>query len=359
MKHRLIALFVVVLLAFSIVLKVSATPSATALPTTSTSTSLRTLAEKRGLSIGAAVDFVPLQKDPNYRSLLIREFDTMVPENAWKFIYVHPTRGSYDFTDVDVLMAFAKEHNLKMRGHPLAWHLRNPKWVIEGDFSHDQWIEILREHIQTLVGRYQGQVYIWDVVNEAINRDGSLRDTIWLRNIGPEYIDLAFRWAHEADPKALLFYCDYGTEELGQKSDAVYDLVRGMLQRGVPLNGVGFQAHLGLSYAPKLDSLAKNLQRFGELGLEVQFTELDVKVQDGVGSWESRLKEQAKVYGGLLRTCLEAKTCTGFTTWGFTDRYTWIGDLTGLGEAPLIFDKSYRPKPAYFAMQEALKNENN
>lgn len=358
MKLRLIALFVVILLAFSILLKVSATPSA-ALPTTSSSTPLRTLAEKRGLSVGAAVDFKPLQTDANYRSLLIREFDTMVPENAWKFIYVHPTRGTYDFSEVDVLMAFAKEHNLKMRGHPLAWHLRNPKWVIEGDFSRNQWIEILREHIYTLVGRYQGQVYIWDVVNEAINRDGSLRDTIWLRNIGPEYIDLAFRWAHEADPKALLFYCDYGTEELGQKSDAVYDLVRGMLQRGVPLNGVGFQAHLGLSYAPKLDSLAKNLQRFGELGLEVQFTELDVKVQDGVGSWESRLKEQAKVYGGLLKTCLEAKTCTGFTTWGFTDRYTWIGDLTGLGEAPLIFDKSYRPKPAYFAMQEALKSENN
>jgi endo-1,4-beta-xylanase len=355
MKHRLIALVVVVLFSFSILLKVSATPSTPALQTTSTS--LRTLGQKRGISIGAAVDFIPLQADANYRAILTREFDMMVPENAWKFDHVHPTRGRYDFKEVDALMAFAKEHNLKMRGHPLAWHHLLPQWVLKGDFTRDQWIEILRDHIQTLVGRYQGQVYIWDVVNEAINRDGSLRDTLWLRHIGPEYIDLAYRWTHEADPKALLFYCDYATEELGQKSDAVYDLVRGMLQRGVPLNGVGFQAHLGLSYAPKLDSLAKNFQRFGELGLEVQFTELDVKVQDGVGSWDSRLKDQAKVYAGLLKTCLEAKSCTAFTTWGFIDRYTWIGDLTGLGEAPLIFDKSYRPKPAYHAMAEVLKSE--
>lgn len=355
MKPRLIALVVVVLLSFSIFLKVSATPATPALETPSTS--LRTLAQKRGISIGAAVDFIPLKTDANYRAILLREFDTMVPENAWKFDYVHPTRHRYNFSEVDALMKFAQEHNLKMRGHPLVWHHLLPQWILKGNFTREEWKAILKEHIYTLVGRYQGQVYIWDVVNEAINRDGSLRDTIWLRHIGPEYIDLAFRWTHEADPKALLFYCDYATEELGQKSDAVYDLARGMLQRGVPLNGVGFQAHLGLSYAPKLDSLAKNFQRFGELGLEVQFTELDVKVQDGVGSWEKRLKDQAKVYAGLLKTCLEAKTCTAFTTWGFTDRYTWIGDLTGLGEAPLIFDKSYRPKPAYHAMKEVLKGE--
>ncbi len=358
MKHRIVlALVVVVLVTFSILFRASAIPSIPAVASETSSTSLRALAQKRGINIGAAVDFAPLQNDPDYRAVLTREFDIMVPENAWKFEYVHPTRGHYDFTQVDALMAFAKANNLKMRGHPLAWHHLIPPWVTKGNFTRDEWIAILREHIETLVGRYRGQVYIWDVVNEAINRDGSLRDTIWLRNIGPEYIDLAYRWTHEADPQALLFYCDYATEELGQKSDAVYDLVRGMLQRGVPLNGVGFQAHLGLSYAPKLKSLAKNFKRFGELGLEVQFTELDVKVQDGVGSWDSRLVEQGKVYAGLLKTCLEAQTCTAFTTWGFTDRYTWIGDLTGLGEAPLIFDKSYRPKPAYDAIKDVLQTE--
>lgn len=355
MKHRIIALVAIILVSFLIILRVSAAPSQPA-PETNTTT-LRELAQKRGFSIGAAVQLPPLQTDASYRDILVREFNTMVPENAWKFEYVHPTRHSYNFTEVDALMKFAKEHNLKMRGHPLAWHHLLPQWILKGNFTRDQWKAILKEHIETLVGRYRGQVYIWDVVNEAINRDGSLRDTIWLRNIGPEYIDLAYRWTHETDPQALLFYCDYATEELGQKSDAVYDLVRGMLQRGVPLNGVGFQAHLGLSYAPKLDSLAKNFQRFGELGLEVQFTELDVKVQDGFGSWDSRLSAQADVFAGLLRICLKAKTCTGLTTWGITDRYTWIGDLTGLGEAPLIFDKSYRSKPAYHAIKEVLKSE--
>ncbi len=307
--------------------------------------------------MGVAVDFAAFQNDANYRSILTREFDMLVPENAWKFQYVHPTRHNYDFSQVDALMAFAKSNNMQMRGHPLAWHHLIPSWVEKGNFTRDEWMAILREHIQTLMGRYRGQIPIWDVVNEAINRDGSLRDTIWLRHIGPEYIDLAFRWAHEADPQARLFYCDYGTEELGQKSDAVYDLVRGLLQRGVPVNGVGFQAHLGLSYAPKLEPLAENFQRLGELGLEVQFTELDVKVQDGTGSWEKRLAEQAKVYAGLLQTCLQAKSCTAFTTWGFTDRYSWIGDLTGLGEAPLLFDKSYRPKAAYKAIQQVLSSE--
>jgi endo-1,4-beta-xylanase len=307
--------------------------------------------------MGAAVDFAAIQNDANYRSVVTREFDILVPENAWKFQFVHPTRDRYDFSEVDALMAFAKANNMQMRGHPLAWHHLIPSWVEEGNFTRDQWMAILREHIQTLMGRYRGEIPIWDVVNEAINRDGSLRDTIWLRHIGPEYIDLAFRWAHEADPQARLFYCDYGTEQVGQKSNAVYDLLRGLLQRGVPVNGVGFQAHLGLSCAPKLESLAKNFQRLGELGLEVQFTELEVKVQDGTGSWEDRLAAQAKVYAGLLQTCLQAKNCTAFTTWGFTDRYSWIAGLTGQLDAPLIFDESYRPKPAYYALQKVLNSE--
>ncbi|HEY9832635.1 MAG TPA: endo-1,4-beta-xylanase, partial [Stenomitos sp.] len=126
------------------------------------------------------------------------------------------------------------------------------------------------------------------------------------------------------------------------------------LQRGVPIDGVGFQSHLGLSYLPKLNSLAQNFERFNQLGLEVQFTELDMKIQDGKGSLEKRLAEQAKAYSDLLRVCLQAKKCTALITWGFTDRYTWIADVTGEVEAPLIFDASYRPKPAYEAIKEVL-----
>jgi len=341
--------------------RVTGTPSA---PTPSSEraaetsgTSLRSLAQKRGIGIGTSVDLAPFTNDPNYRAVLAREFEILVPENAWKFEFVHPKRDRYDFSQVDELMAFVKANNMQMRGHPLVWHYSLPKWVDKGNFSRDELIEILRNHIQTVVGRYRGQISAWDVVNEAINRDGSLRDTIWLRNIGPEYIDMAYRWAHEADPQAKLFYGEYMTEEINQKSDGVYTLVSGLLQRGVPIHGVGFQSHLGLSYLPKLDSLTKNFARFNQLGLEVQFTELDMKIQDGKGSREERLANQAKAYRDLLQACLQAKKCTALITWGFTDRYTWIANTTGEVEAPLIFDGAYRPKPAYDAIKEVLTSQ--
>lgn len=362
MKYRLlIALIVFVWVPFLIVFRGSAAPSVatpSAAPTAETSEpSLRSLAQKRGIGIGTSVNLGPFMNDPNYRTVLAREFEILVPENAWKFEFVHPTPDRYEFGQVDILMNFAKENNMEVRGHPLVWHYSLPKWINEGNFSRDELIKILETHVKTLVGRYRGQIPTWDVVNEAINRDGSLRDTIWLRNIGPEYIDMAFQWAHEADPKAKLFYGEYMTEEINQKSDGVYTLVSGMIQRGVPIDGVGFQSHLGLSYLPKLDSLAQNFDRFNQLGLAVQFTELDMKIQDGKGSLEERLAKQAKAYSDLLRVCLQAKKCTALITWGFTDRYTWIADVTGEVEAPLIFDASYRPKPAYDALKEVLSSK--
>ena len=362
MKYRLlIALIVFVWLPFLIMFRGSATPSvptySAASATETSGPSLRSLAQKRGIGIGTAVDLGPFSSDSNYRAVIEREFKILVPENAWKFEFVHPTRDRYEFGQVDTLINFAKDNNMEVRGHPLVWHYSLPKWINEGNFSRDELIDILRTHVKTLVGRYRGQIPTWDVVNEAINRDGSLRDTIWLRNIGPEYIDMAFQWAHEADPQAKLFYGDYMTEEINQKSDGVYTLVSGLLQRGVPIDGVGFQSHLGLSYLPSMDSLTQNFDRFNQLGLEVQFTELDIKIQDGKGSLEQRLAQQAKAYGDLLNVCLQAKKCTALITWGFTDRYTWIAAVTGEVEAPLIFDASYRPKPAYNALKEVLSSK--
>jgi endo-1,4-beta-xylanase len=363
MKYRLfLALVVFLLVPFFILLGVRSTlssaPSPTQTPTVETSeTTLRSLAQKRGIGIGAAVDIGAFQNDPNYRAVLAREFDTLVPENAWKFEEIHPTRKRYNFHTIDMLMKFAKTNNMKVRGHPLVWHYSLPKWLDKGNFSRDEMIEILRDHIQTVVGRYRGRVQTWDVVNEAINRDGSLRDTIWLRSIGPEYIDMAYRWAREADPDAKLFYGEYMIEQINQKSDGVYSLVSGLQQRGVPIDGVGIQGHLGLSYLPEFDSVSKNFERFHQLGVEMQFTELDMKIQDGKGSREERLEKQAEAYRDIFQVCLRAKNCTGMLTWGFTDRYTWIANATGQVEAPLLFDESYRPKPAYEAIKEVLSSE--
>ncbi len=359
MKSRLIlALAVFLLVPIFILLGVRSTLSnPTSPPVAAVETSgdsLRSLAQKQGIGIGTAVDTAPFKNDPNYREVLAREFNVLIPENAWKFEVVHPTPGEYDFTQIDALIEFAKEHKMQVRGHPLVWHYSVPKWVPQGNFNRDQMIAILREHIYTVMGRYRGQIPVWDVVNEAINRDGSLRDTIWLRSIGPEYVDMAFRWAHEADPQAKLFYGDYMIEEINHKSDGVYNLVSQLVQRGVPVDGVGIQGHLGLSCLPNLDSLTKNFERFNQLGLDMQFTELDMKIQDGQGSREERLAKQAQAYKDLFQVCLRAKKCTAMLMWGFTDRYTWIANVTGEVEAPLIFDESYRPKPAYDAIKEVL-----
>lgn len=365
MKHRvLIALVVFLLVPFLIMFRVNSTLSApTVLPApveeASSSEPLRVLAQKRGISIGSAVSSAPLQNDANYRSVLAREFNILTPENAMKFEYVHPKRDRYDFSEVDAYADFAKANNMKVRGHPLVWHHSLPRWLWmnEAKFTRDELMAILRDHIHTLVSRYQGEAVAWDVVSEAINRDGSLRDTLWLRNIGPEYIDLAYRWAHEADPEARLFYSDYGNEEEGPKPDAVYNLVRGLLQRGVPIHGVGFQTHRNLKEPPKVNLIAQTMKRYRDLGVEVQFTELDVQIVEGKGTLEERLAAQGDVYGQLMRVCLEAKNCTALMTWGFTDRYTWINGLTGKVEAPLIFDTSYRPKPAYDTLKHVLSSQ--
>jgi endo-1,4-beta-xylanase len=204
----------------------------------------------------------------------------------------------------------------------------------------------------TVVGHYKGRIYAWDVVNEAINDDGTLRDTVWLRNIGSEYIELAFRWAHEADPQALLFYNDYGAEGLGVKSDAVYNLVKNLLEKGVPIHGVGLQMHVSLESPPNPQEVAANIKRLNELGLIVHITEMDVRLTTPP-RWEDFVR-QAEIYYSILKVCLSADNCKAFIMWGFTDKYSWIpGFFSGYGSA-LIFDESYSPKPAYYYITKAF-----
>ena len=318
-------------------------------------TSLRSLAQNRGIVIGAAVAINALRNEPVYREVLAREFSSLTPENVMKFRFLHPERDRYDFTDADTLVTFAEDNNMKVRGHTLVWHIELPKWLTEGKFTRQQLLQILRDHIYTVVGHYRGKVFAWDVVNEGIGDNNALRDTIWLRGIGPEYIDLAFRWAHEADPKARLFYNDYGGEGLGAKSDAIYNLVRGMLQRGLPIHGVGLQMHVGLNNAPPPADVAVNIQRLTALGLDVHITEMDVKIQNGTGTQAERFAAQAKIYRDMLAVCLSQRICQAFVLWGFTDKHSWIPWYTKKPDAALIFDNSYRPKPAYNALREVLR----
>ncbi|MBS7607075.1 endo-1,4-beta-xylanase [Candidatus Bathyarchaeota archaeon] len=312
---------------------------------------LRNIAEKCGIYIGAAVER-SLLDIPDYAYILKQEFNILTTENALKFGPVHPQPNVYSFGDADYIINFAESNGMRVRGHTLVWHQQLPGWVAQGKYTREEWINILREHIMTVVGRFRGRIYAWDVVNEAIADDGTLRDTVWLRNIGPEYIEMAFRWAHEADPQALLFYNDYGAEGLNAKSDAIYNLVKGLLEKGVPIHGVGLQMHISLENPPNPQEVAANIKRLNELGLEVHITEMDVRIRMPA-KWEDLIK-QAEIYRDILRVCLTADNCKAFVMWGFTDKYSWIpGYFSGYGAA-LIFDEFYAPKPAYYYIAATL-----
>lgn len=314
--------------------------------------SLRTLSAEHGLWIGAAVDGQAIENDPALAGLLARQFNSLTPENALKFGPLRPSPEVFDFAEADAIVAFGRDHAMQVRGHTLVWSNQLPDWLLQGKWSRAELTEILQTHIATVVGRYRGQIAWWDVVNEAVDEQGNLAETIWSQGLGAEYLALAFTWAHAADPQAKLFYNDFGGEGLGPKSDGIYRLVQGLLADGVPIHGVGLQFHCGLGWLPDPQEVAANLERLAGLGLEVHITEMDVRLREPIRAAD--LRAQAEAYSEILRVCLQAKNCTAFTLWGATDRYSWIPyTYPGWGSA-LIFDEDYQPKPAYDALIEVL-----
>ena len=316
---------------------------------------LRQLAARSAFDIGAAVGARWLQEEA-YRRTLAREFSMLTTENALKFGPVHPERDRYDFGPSDAIVQFAEAHDMKVRGHTLVWHEQLPGWIEAGSLGDEELAEALREHIGTVVGRYRGRIAAWDVVNEAIHYDPphGLRHTLWYDASGPGYIDRVFRWAHEADRGAKLFYNDYGAEGMNRKSDAVYQLVKGMVERGAPIHGVGLQMHVKLDDHPVPDEVASNVGRLAALGLEVHVTEADVQIHGHEGDREEALAAQAGLYRAMLDVCLASDGCTAFVTWGVADCNSWIPSHTGHPDEPLLFDADYRPKPAHAAMAGAL-----
>ncbi len=310
-------------------------------------TSLRDLADGHGLRVGAAMNLTALRTEPRYGEALAREFDIVTPENEMKWAEIHPQRLTYDFADADEIVAFAAARGMVVRGHTLVWHEQNPSWL--NAVSGGEMADVLRDHIAAVVGRYAGRyVAAWDVVNEAVDDDGTLRNTIWRQRLGNGYVDTAFRLAHAADPDATLVYNDYGTETINVKSTAVYSLLRDMVARAVPVHAVGFQMHITTA-GIDLESFRENIRRFASLGLQIHITELDVRSQ-----LPPNLIAQADVYRSVLDVCLEFSACKTFQMWGFTDAHSWIPDrFPGFGAA-LIFDENYRTKPAYDALSDRL-----
>ena len=326
---------------------------------------LREEADRLGMLVGGAVD-PELFGQAAYANAFATQLNMLEPENDMKFGVIHPSPTTYNFSPGDQIVAFAQTNGQKVRGHNLVWYQQIAPWVTGGNYTASQLNQILHDHITTVVSHYAGQVFAWDVVNEAMSDSPpALRSEVWydspgigFAGQGTKYIEQAFVWARAADPNALLFYNDYGADVVNAKSNAIYAMAQDFRARGVPLDGIGLQMHLSLS--SDLSQLGPNIQRYIALGLQVHITELDVQIPvkaNGTPVNPGDLQKQATLYQAALSTCLRYKGCTAFQTWGLTDKYSWIpGYTNGVDGLALPLDANYQPKPAFNAMITAYQN---
>jgi endo-1,4-beta-xylanase len=312
---------------------------------------LRTLAQPYGVRLGSAVNSDALQRDPSYAEVLAREFGTVTAEDAMKWGRLEPSPGVYNWTPADQLVDFAARNGQQVYGHTLVWHEASPAWFTAERLGRNEAAELLRRHITEVVTHFRGRVWAWDVVNEPLEPDGSVRESVWSRSLGPDYIAQALRLARAADPTVRLFVNDFGIEGVNRKSDALYAMVQKWLAAGVPIDGIGFQTHTTTSRGLPT-SFNRNLQRFAELGLDVAITEADVRIPLPVTP--AKLETQARIYGDAIRACLAVPRCVSFTVWGFSDRYSWVPTVHPDAGAACVMDADLRPKPAYAALTAAF-----
>jgi endo-1,4-beta-xylanase len=330
--------------------------------------SLRALAAKIGLRIGSAV--IPFDLDhPDYAAVLAEQFSVVTPGNEMKWQVVEPEQGVFDWSGADRLVAFAEKNGQLVRGHTLLWHNQLPTWlttgVSNGTISNTDLAGLLKQHIFTEVSRFRGRIWQWDVANEFFTDSNPSMinpKDFWVSHLGPDIIPQAFRWAHEADPHALLFYNDYniaGEDGTNAKSDAAFAWLSTMKSQGVPIHGVGDQGHLDTQFGFPT-RMTENLHRFASLGLKVAITEADVRTfVDGPTTQvpTDHLATFAHPYefSQMLKAALAVPECISFTVWGFGDADSWIpGFFTGEGYGT-IYDVNLQPKPAFFDLQQDLQ----
>lgn len=295
--------------------------------------------------------------------ILSTDFNSITPENQGKWESISPARGEFYFDELDEIVDFAEANGMRVRGHTLLWHNQNPQWVLDlfapGAATDEELLAILREHITTVVGRYAGRIAQWDVANEIVNDDATWRQgNPWIDRFGLEIVAEAFRLAHAADPTCELFLNDYNVEAVCPKSDVYYQLCRDYLAAGVPIQGFGMQGHLSMQYEYP-ETLRENIQRFTDLGLKVELTEVDIRFvlpPDGGEIPAETLEKQAQWYTRMIDDALANPGCTGFTIWGASDNYSWIPGLFKGEGAATLFDSTMQPKPAYFAVEQALQH---
>lgn len=336
--------------------------------------SLRALGARVGLAVGVAVDPSHLG-DARYATIAAEQFSSVTPENEMKWEVLERTRGEYDWAPAEQVMAFAKANHQRVRGHTLVWHNQLPGWLTEGvgngTISDAELRALLKRHIHAVVSHFRGRVWQWDVANEFFANawdpnplpSGVNGDNFWVQHLGEGVIADAFRWAHQADPRALLFYNDFniaGEDGDNAKADAVHAFVRRLVRAGVPIDGVGNQGHLDTQYDFDGERMRADLQRYADLGLKVAITEADVRTFVDNAAQQNPTNPLAKFaqpyeYSQMLQACLAVSDCLSFTVWGVGDAYSWVpGWFEGQGAATL-YDVDLQPRPAYTALQQDLR----
>ena len=322
---------------------------------------LAKLAAQRGILFGTATSTNQLA-DNSFVPHLLRDASILVPEYEMKRALIQPEPGRFDFSHMDSLVEFAGANGMAMRGHPLVWHKRNPDWL-EGALLSSRKESLLTAYVQTLVSRYRGRMHSWDVVNEALALDGTtpMRGTVWLKAFGPEYIDLAFHTAREADPNALLVYNDWGCE--AGASDAfrtrTLDFLESALARGVPIQAYGMQGHLS-AFGPQVDQkkLADFIGHLKSMGLKLLVTELDVDDSGGPLDIAARDRAVADATRRFLDVAVDSPATLAVLTWGLSDRFLdppgWRDVLKGYSPRTLPLDRDLNAKPMWDAIADAL-----
>ncbi|HPC96757.1 MAG TPA: endo-1,4-beta-xylanase [Sedimentisphaerales bacterium] len=318
-------------------------------------------------------------QDPNAAEIAATHFNTATPENDLKWQLVHPQPNQYNWEPADSFVAFCEKNKMVAIGHTLVWHAQTPRWVFQDDagnpLTRDALLARMKDHILTVVGRYKGRIKGWDVVNEALEDSGRMRNTPWFRIIGEgaedkkyDHIENAFRWAHEADPDAELYYNDYNLEVSKAKCDAAVAIVKHLQSKGLRIDGVGIQLHGGLTY-PSVAGLEYAITNLAATGVKVMVTELDIRTQtrgprgadisqvnrestsDPTAAAAETQKKLADKYVEIFSTLLKhKKDISRVTFWGVYDKTSWIGG------SPLLFDRNYQPKEAFFAVVKAAQD---
>lgn len=307
--------------------------------------------------------------------LIAQQFNSLTPENVMKFGPLHPEENRYNWGGADSVVAFAEANKMKVRGHTLIWHQQNPAWLFldgKGDtVNKEVLLSRMKSHIETVVKRYKGRVYAWDVVNEALDDDSTryLRNSAWFNICGEDFIEKAFQYAHQADPEAILFYNDYRTEH-PERRERIYKLLKRLKDSGVPVHGVGLQGHWNLK-DPSRQELVKTIDRFRSLGLQVQVTELDISVlpekKDRDSTWlaapdmyTAEIEQQhIAQYEQIFNVFKAFKDyLSGVTFWNLSDKDTWLDQTPsakGKRNFPLLFDADLQPKKVFYRVIDVVK----